>query len=96
MKKEIVIEGYRIIQRVQAGSVMVSLGHNPNPKVPAPFVTWKSYEHDGFSSFNGGNYFPTRQGAMVDFYKRLAEAWENYIPAKNKTKKPQRSDPPAR
>lgn len=96
MKEKKVIQGYTIIQRIQAGEVMISLGHNPNPKEPAPFVTWKSYEHDGFSSFHYGNYFPTRQSAMIDFYKRLSEAWENYTPAKKKAKKPQRSDPPAR
>lgn len=96
MKKKIVVQGYAIIQRIQVGEVMISLGHHPNPKVPEPFVVWKSYEHDGFSSFNNGSYFVDRQNAMVHFYKRVAEAWEYYTPAKNQAKKPHRSDPPAR
>lgn len=98
MKKKIVVEGYTIIESKQVGEVMIALGHHP--KAPCPYVTWKAYEHSGFSSFNGGNFFAKRQDAMVDYYRRLAEAWEYYSPAKNpkkdKGKKPSRSDPPTR
>ncbi len=95
-KKPTVIQGYTIIERKQAGEVMVAVGHHPT--APSPYVTWKAYEHSGFSNFGGGNYFATLQDAMVDYYRRLAEAWEYYTPAKNpkkdKGKKPRQSDPP--
>lgn len=97
-KNPTVIQGYTLIERKQAGEVMVVVGHNP--KAPAPYVTWKAYEHSGFSSFDHGHYFTTLQDAMVDYYRRLAEAWEFYSPAKNpkkdKEKKPRRSAPPTR
>lgn len=97
-KKPTVVAGYTIIERKRAGGVMVAVGHHPT--APAPYVTWKAYEHSGFSSFESGNYFSTLQEAMIDYYMRLAKAWEYYTPAKNpkknKEKKSSRSDPPTR
>lgn len=93
MKKKTVVQGYTIIERKQAGEVMVVVGHHPT--APAPYVTWKAYAHDGFSSFNNGNYFETKQEAMVDFYQRLAKAWEYYTPARTKPPK-ERKDEPSR
>ena len=79
-KKKTVVQGYTIIERKQAGEVMVVVGHHPT--APAPYVTWKAYDFTNFTSFNHGHYFQTKQEAMVDYYKRLAEAWEHYTPAR--------------
>lgn len=100
MKKEkTVVEGYTIIKREQVGEAMVVLGHNPSSPL-TPFVTWKAYEHDNFKSFNHGHYCATRQEAMIDYHRRLSEAWEYYTPAKSqkkgKAQKPSRNDPPTR
>ncbi len=78
MKEKTVVGGYTIIERKRAGDSMVVVGHNP--KAPQPYATWKAYRHDNFSSFNYGHYFSELKDAMVDFYKRLAEAWEYYVP----------------
>ncbi len=94
MKKEIVVEGYTIIERKQAGEVMVVVGHNP--KAPAPYVTWKAYDFTNFTSFNYGHYFLTRQEAMTDYFQRLAEAWKHYTPARTPPPKRRENDPPVR
>ena len=94
MKKKTVVQGYTSIERKQAGEVMVVVGHSTTE--PDPYVTWKAFAHDGFSSFNSGNYFKTKQAAMVDYYKRLAEAWEHYTPARTKPPKERKDDPPSR
>ena len=97
-KKKTVNEGYTIIKREQVGEAMVVLGHKPDSPL-TPFVTWKAYEHTNFQSFNHGNYFTTRQAAMVDYFRRIMEAWENYVPAKNKQAKPEKhrqDKPPSR
>ena len=49
-KKPTVIQGYTLIERKQAGEVMVVVGHNP--KAASPYVTWKAYEHSGFECVN--------------------------------------------
>lgn len=92
MKKKTAAEGYTIIERKQAGEVMIVVGHHPT--APSPYVTWKAYDFTDFSSFHYGHYFNTRQEAMADFYKRLAEAWEHYTPARTLTKRkhPQKKD----
>lgn len=92
VKKKIVIEGYTIVERKQAGEVMIAVGHNP--KAPQPYVTWKAYDFTNFTSFNYGHYFSTKQEAMIDFYKRLTEAWESYTPARTKSSKLRKNDPP--
>ncbi len=94
MKKKIVNQGYVIIERKRAGDTMVVVGHNP--KAPQPYVTWKSYAHSDFQSFEIGHYFSTLKEAMIDYYKRLAEAWEYYTPAREKTHKPRKDEPPVR
>lgn len=94
MKKKTVVEGYVIFESKRAGGVMVAVGHNP--KAAFPYVTWKAYEHSGFSSFEHGNYFQTHREAMIDFYQRLVEAWEYYTPSKNQRKKPRQNEPPSR
>lgn len=92
MDEKTTIGGYTILERRQVGEVMIALGHHP--KAPQPYATWKAYEHSNFQSFNGGNYFSTQQAAMVDYFKRLAEAWENYTPAHSKQQ--QKPKPPKR
>ena len=97
MNKKIVVQGYTIIERKRAGEVMVVVGHNP--KAPQPYVTWKAYEHSKFESFNHGHYFSTLKDAMIDYHKRLAEAWEFYNPDRDKPQtphKPRKNEPPAR
>ncbi len=94
MKKKTVVQGYTIIERKQAGEVMVVVGHSPTE--PDPYVTWKAYDFTNFTSFNHGHYFKTKQAAMVDFYQRLAEAWEHYTPARTQPPKERKDDPPSR
>lgn len=97
MEKKTVVGGYTILERRQVSEVMIAVGHHPT--APAPYATWKAYEHTNFQSFNQGHYFSTEQKAMVDYFQRIAEAWENYVPAKNKQAKPKkarRDEPPSR
>ena len=91
MKKKIVVEGYAIIERKQAGEVMIVVGHHPT--APAPYVTWKAYDFTNFTSFNHGHYFQTKQAAMVDFYQRLADAWEHYTPARTQPPEQEHTPP---
>lgn len=86
MKKERVCQGYKIIDAVRVGHKEIVLGHNLT--APQPYVTWESYEHGGFDNFYHGHYFDTHQSARIDFYNRVAQAWEYYEPAKNHGKKP--------
>ncbi len=79
-KPKLVIGGYTVFDRKKAGAVMIVVGHHPT--APAPYATWKAYDFTDFTSFNHGHYFQTKEAAMVDFYQRLAEAWENYTPAR--------------
>lgn len=97
MKEKTVVQGYTIIKRDRAGDTMVALGHNP--KAPQPYVTWKSYAHSNFSSFETGNYFSTLKDAMIDFYRRLTEIWEFYTPEHiqpSKKPKTRQDKPPSR
>ncbi len=94
MKKKIVNQGYTIIEQKRAGKTMVVVGHNP--KAPSPYVTWKSYAHSEFQSFEMGHYFSTLKDAMVDYYKRLAEVWEYYTPVQTKPHKLHKDEPPTR
>ncbi len=90
MEKTIVVQGYTIIESQRAGDTMVVVGYNP--KAAEPYVTWKAYTHSNFSSFEQGHYFTKLNGAMVDFYKRLAEVWEYYTP--ERAKPPDTPKPP--
>ena len=94
MKKKIVVAGYTIIERKQAGEAMVVVGHNPNAS--SPYVTWKAYDFTNFTSFNHGHYFSTRQEAMIDYFQRLAEVWEHYTPARHTPPKHRENDPHAK
>jgi len=94
MTEKITVGRYTIIERRQAGEVMIAVGHCPTEA--QPYGTWKAYEHSGFKSFDQGHYFSTRQEAMTDYFRRLAEAWEYYTPAKSQRKKPRQNDSPAR
>lgn len=94
MEKKTVVQGYTIIERKQAGTTMVVVGHNP--KAPSPYVTWKSYAHSNFQSFETGHYFSTLKEAMVDYYTRLAEVWEYYTPVQAKPHKSRKDEPPTR
>lgn len=78
MKRKTVVQGYTLIERKRAGDSMVVVGYNP--KAPEPYVTWKTYKHSGFASFEMGHYFFELKDAMIDYYKRLAEIWEYYTP----------------
>ena len=92
MDEKTTVGGYTILERRQVGEVMIALGHHP--KAPAPYATWKAYEHSNFQSFNQGHYFATRESAMADYFHRLAEAWENYSPARSQCpKQPEKSKP---
>lgn len=94
-EKATVVQGYTLLERRQAGEVMIALGYHP--KAPQPYVTWKAYEHDNFQSFNHGHYFSTREEAMADYFRRLSEAWENYSPARSeRPKRPEKPKPPKR
>lgn len=86
MKEKTIVGGYTIIERRQVGEVMIAVGRHP--QAPAPYATWKAYEHSGFQSFTHGHYFSTKQKAMVDYFQRIAEAWEYYSPAKDEQTKP--------
>ena len=63
-KPKLVIGGYTVFERKQAGEVMIVVGHHPTP--PAPYATWKAYDFTNFTSFNCGNYFQTKQAAIME------------------------------
>lgn len=95
MKQKTIVQGYTIIERKRVGETMVVVGHNP--EAADPYATWKAYKHSGFTSFEMGHYFSTLKGAMVDYYKRLAEVWEFFTPDRpqqpKKPEKPKRGGP---
>ena len=56
MKKQIVHQGYAIIDRMQAGAVEFVLGENP--RAPQPYVTWRHIIGDASTELLiGGHYF---------------------------------------
>ena len=63
MKEKTIVGGYTIIERRQVGEVMIAVGSHP--KAPAPYATWKAFEHSGFQSFTHGHYFSTKQKAIT-------------------------------
>ncbi len=91
MAKERTCEGYKIIDSVRVGNTEIVLGHHLT--APQPYVTWESYEHSGFNNFYTGHYFQSHQSARIDFYNRIAHAWERFEPAKKLEKK---QPPPTR
>jgi len=94
MKKKIVNQGYTIIKKDRVGKIMVVVGHHP--KAPQPYVTWRAKADSASPSYEIGHYFSTLQDAMMDYYKRLAEAWEYYPPIQTKPQKSRKDEPPAR
>ncbi len=92
MGEKTMVGNYTILEQRRVGEVMIALGYNA--KSPTPYATWKAYEHTNFQSFNGGNYFVNKKDAMVDYFRRLAEAWEYYVPDRprqeQKPKQPKR------
>lgn len=89
MKQKTIVQGYAIIERKRVGETMVVVGHNP--EAADPYATWKAYKHSGFTSFEMGHYFSTLKGAMIDYYKRLAEVWEFFTPDRpQQPKKPEK------
>ena len=54
-EKQIVHQGYAIIDRMQAGAVEFVLGENP--RAPQPYVTWRHIIGDASTDFYWGHYF---------------------------------------
>ena len=88
---ERVCEGFKIIDSQRVGSVEIVLGHSLT--AGQPYVTWKTYEHSDYQSYEHGHYFDTHQEARIDFYDRIKEAWECYSPARKRTQEHGRTVP---
>lgn len=70
-KKNIEVNaGYEIRESVSICNNTYVLGHNPNPKTPAPFVTWAKPKDDYYVF---GHYFTNESDARQDLLKRAME-----------------------
>ena len=67
-EKQIVHQGYAIIDRMQAGAVEFVLGENP--RAPQPYVTWRHTIGDAPTDFYWGHYLNTYPQAKADLKKR--------------------------
>lgn len=70
-EKQIVHQGYAIIDRMQAGAVEFVLGENP--RAPQPYVTWRHTIGDAPTDFYWGHYLNTYPQAKADLKKRAQE-----------------------
>lgn len=86
MENEVINAGYKIFDRQRIGHKEIVIGHSLT--APQPYVTWESFEHSGYNNFMTGHYFSDLKKARVDFYTRIAQAWEHYEPAKKKEHPP--------
>lgn len=79
-EKQIVHQGYAIIDRMQAGAVEFVLGENP--RAPQPYVTWRHTIWDAPTDFYWGHYFGSYHKATADLKNRAKE----YIQMNNEEK----------
>ena len=79
-EKQIVHQGYAIIDRMQAGAVEFVLGENP--RAQQPYVTWRHTIGDAPTDFYWGHYFGSYHKAKVDLKNRAKE----YIQMNNEEK----------
>lgn len=79
-EKQIVHQGYAIIDRMQAGAVEFVLGENP--RAPQPYVTWRHTIGDAPTDFYWGHYFGSYHKAKADLKTRAKE----YIQMNNEEK----------
>lgn len=79
-EKQIVHQGYAIIDRMQAGAVEFVLGENP--RAPQPYVTWRHTIGDAPTDFYWGHYFSSYPNAKADLKTRTQE----YIQANTEEK----------
>ena len=79
-EKQIVHQGYAIIDRMQAGAVEFVLGENP--RAPQPYVTWRHTIGDAPTDFYWGHYFGSYHKAKADLKNRAKE----YIQMNNEEK----------
>ena len=79
-EKQIVHQGYAIIDRMQAGAVEFVLGENP--RAPHPYVTWRHTIGDAPTDFYWGHYFGSYHKAKADLKTRAKE----YIQMNNEEK----------
>ena len=70
-EKQLVHQGYAIIDRMQAGAVEFVLGENP--RAPQPYVTWRHTIGDAPTDFYWGHYLNTYPQAKADLKKRAQE-----------------------
>lgn len=79
-ERQIVHQGYAIIDRMQAGAVEFALGENP--RAPQPYVTWRHTIGDAPTDFYWGHYFSSYPNAKADLKTRTQE----YIQANTEEK----------
>ena len=79
-ERQIVHQGYAIIDRMQAGAVEFVLGENP--RAPQPYVTWRHTIGDAPTDFYWGHYFSSYPNAKADLKTRTQE----YIQANTEEK----------
>ena len=70
-ERQIVHQGYAIIDRMQAGAVEFVLGENP--RAPQPYVTWRHTIGDAPTDFYWGHYFGSYLKAKADLKTRTQE-----------------------
>ena len=70
-EKQIVHQGYAIIDRMQAGAVEFVLGENP--RAPQPYVTWRHTIGDAPTDFYWGHYFNSYPKAKADLKSRAQD-----------------------
>lgn len=70
-ERQIVHQGYAIIDRMQAGAVEFVLGENP--RAPQPYVTWRHTIGDASTDFYWGHYFSSYPKAKADLKARTQE-----------------------
>ena len=75
-EKQIVHQGYAIIDRMQAGAVEFVLGENP--RAPQPYVTWRHTIGDAPTDFYWGHYFGSYHKAKADLKNRAKEYIQMY------------------
>lgn len=75
-EKQIVHQGYAIIDRMQAGAVEFVLGENP--RAPQPYVTWRHTIGDAPTDFYWGHYFGSYHKAKADLKNRTKEYIQMY------------------
>lgn len=75
-EKQIVHQGYAIIDRMQAGAVEFVLGENP--RAPQPYVTWRHTIGDAPTDFYWSHYFGSYHKAKADLKNRAKEYIQMY------------------